>query len=99
MISKVQLRLQFLVLLWGFTGVFGKLVTMSALPMVWYRVLIAAIAVFIYMKFRKMDFKVTKNELLRLLAIGGIVGIHWFTFYLSIKLSVRTVNGTHGTHD
>ena len=87
MISKVQLRLQFLVLLWGFAGVFGKLVTMSALPMVWYRVLIAAIAVFIYMKFRKMDFKVTKNELLRLLAIGGIVGIHWFTFYLSIKLS------------
>ena len=87
MISKVQLRLQFLVLLWGFTGVFGKLVTMSALPMVWYRVLIGAIAVFIYMKFRKMDFKVTKNELLRLLAIGGIVGIHWFTFYLSIKLS------------
>ncbi|MDM1071037.1 EamA family transporter [Empedobacter brevis] len=87
MISKVQLRLQFLVLLWGFTGVFGKLVTMSALPMVWYRVLIAAVVVFFYMKFRKMDFGVSKNELMKLLAIGGIVGIHWFTFYLSIKLS------------
>ena len=45
MISKIQFRLQFLVLLWGFTGVFGKLVTMNALPMVWYRVLIAAIAI------------------------------------------------------
>lgn len=87
MISNIQFRLQFLVLLWGFTGVFGKLVTMNALPMVWYRVLIAAIAVFIYMKFKKSNFQVTKKELLTLLGIGGIVGIHWFTFYLSIKLS------------
>ncbi|MCA4782369.1 DMT family transporter [Empedobacter falsenii] len=87
MISNVQFRLQFLVLLWGFTGVFGKLVTMNALPMVWYRVLIAAIAVFVYMKFKKSDFQVSKKELLTLLGIGGIVGIHWFTFYLSIKLS------------
>ncbi|WP_413533632.1 DMT family transporter [Empedobacter brevis] len=87
MISKIQLRLQFLVLLWGFTGVFGKLVTMGALPMVWYRVLIGGFAVFLYMKFRKMDLTVSKKELIKLLIIGGIVGIHWFTFYLSIKLS------------
>lgn len=87
MISNVQLRLQFLVLLWGFTGVFGKLVTMSALPMVWYRVLIAAVVVFIYMKFKKTSFDISKKELFTLLGIGGIVGLHWFSFYLSIKLS------------
>ncbi len=87
MISKIQLRLQFLVLLWGFTGVFGKLVTMSALPMVWIRVLVAALAVFIYMKWKKKDFEVSKQTMLKLLGIGGIVGVHWFTFYLSIKLS------------
>ena len=87
MISKIQFRLQFLVLLWGFTGVFGKLVTMNALPMVWYRVFIAAIAIFIYMKFKKIEFKVSKEYLFKLLGIGAIVGIHWFTFYLSIKLS------------
>ena len=90
MISKIQFRLQFLVLLWGFTGVFGKLVTMNALPMVWYRVLIAAIAIFIYMKFKKIEFKVSKEYLFKLLGIGAIVGIHWFTFYLSIKLSKFT---------
>jgi drug/metabolite transporter (DMT)-like permease len=87
MISKIQLRLQFLVLLWGFTGVFGKLVTMSALPMVWFRVLIAAIAIFIFIKFKKIDVKVSKQHLYKLLGIGAIVGVHWFTFYLSIKLS------------
>ena len=87
MISKIQVRLQFLVLLWGFTGVFGKLVTMNALPMVWYRVLIGALAIFIFMKFKKIDFKVSKEYILKLLGIGAIVGVHWFTFYLSIKLS------------
>lgn len=87
MISNVQLRLQFLVLLWGFTGVFGKLVTMSALPLVWYRVLIAAVVVFIYMMFKKINLNVSKKELLTLLGIGAIVGVHWFSFYLSIKLS------------
>lgn len=87
MVSKIQFRLQFLVLLWGFTGVFGKLVTMNALPMVWYRVLIAAIAIFVYMKFKKIDIKVSKQYILKLLGIGAIVGVHWFTFYLSIKLS------------
>ncbi|MEG1200470.1 MAG: EamA family transporter, partial [Algoriella sp.] len=87
MVSKIQFRLQFLVLLWGFTGVFGKLVTMNALPMVFYRVLIAAIAIFIYMKFKKIGFKVSKQYIVRLLGIGAIIGVHWFTFYLSIKLS------------
>lgn len=85
--SKVQLRLQFLILLWGFTGLFGKLVTISALPMVWYRMLIAAIAIFIYLKWKKESFKVSKKHLIQLLGIGAIVGLHWYTFYLSIKVA------------
>ena len=87
MLSKVQLRLQFLVLLWGFTGLFGKLVTISSLPMVWFRMSIAAIAIFIYIKVTKRSFKISKKHLIQLLLIGGIVGMHWFTFYQSIKTS------------
>ena len=87
MLSKVQLRLQFLVLLWGFTGLFGKLVTISALPMVWYRMSIAALAIFIYIKWKKQSVTVSKKHLFQLLGIGVIVGLHWFTFYQSIKVS------------
>ena len=87
MLSKAQLRLQFLVLLWGFTGLFGKLVTISALPMVWYRMSLAAIAIFIYLKFKRESIAVSKTNLIKLLLIGGIVGLHWFTFYQSIKTS------------
>lgn len=87
MISKVQLRLQFLVLLWGFTGVFGKLITVAALPIVWYRLLIAAIAIFIYIRFKKLNYRVTTKQMLYLFGIGAIIGLHWFTFYQSIKVS------------
>lgn len=87
MISKVQLRLQFLVLLWGFTGVFGKLVTISALPMVWFRMGIAAIAIFIFLKIKRVKIQATKKQLFTFLGIGVIVAMHWFTFYLSIKVS------------
>lgn len=87
MLSKVELRLQFLVLLWGFTGLFGKLVTISALPMVWYRMSIAALAIFIYIKWKKQSVTVSKKHLFQLLGIGVIVGLHWFTFYQSIKVS------------
>ena len=87
MLSKAQLRLQFLVLLWGFTGLFGKLVTISALPMVWFRMLIAAFAIFIYIKLKKKSIRIDKKYLFQLLGIGGIIGLHWFTFYQSIKVS------------
>lgn len=87
MISKVQLRLQFLVLLWGFTGVFGKLVTISALPMVWFRMGIATIAIFIFLKFKREIINVSRKQLLSFLGIGFIIALHWFTFYLSIKVS------------
>ncbi|MBQ0147241.1 MAG: EamA family transporter [Flavobacteriaceae bacterium] len=87
MLSKVQLRLQFLVLLWGFTGLFGKLVTISALPMVWFRMSIAAFVIFIYLKLKKQQIKVSSKHFIQLLLIGGIVGLHWFTFYQSIKVS------------
>ena len=87
MLSKEQFRLQFLVLLWGFTGLFGKLVTISALPMVWFRMSIAAIAIYIFLKWKKESIKVSKKHGLQLLGIGGIVALHWYMFYLSIKTS------------
>ncbi|WP_068599071.1 DMT family transporter [Vaginella massiliensis] len=87
MISKTQLRLQFLVLLWGFTGIFGKLVTISALPMVWFRMGIAAVAIFLYLKFRRVKIEACKSQLLSFVGIGFIIAFHWFAFYLSIKVS------------
>lgn len=87
MFSNVQLRLQFLILLWGFTGVFGKLITLSALPIVWYRTGVAALAIFLYLHLKGVKINISQSQLLQFLGIGFIIALHWFTFYWSIKVS------------
>ncbi|SMC60976.1 DMT family transporter [Moheibacter sediminis] len=87
MIFSPQIRLQFIVLLWGFTGVLGKLITIDAIPLVWFRVLVASIVLFIILKIRKISLKINLNDLLMLLGIGVVIGLHWMAFFGAIKVS------------
>jgi drug/metabolite transporter (DMT)-like permease len=90
-ISRNLLILHFTVFIWGFTGLLGALITVSALPLVWYRVLIASVSLFAYFKATKTDFKVSKTMLLQLILTGAILGAHWVLFFYSIKLSTVSV--------
>ncbi|WP_246361465.1 DMT family transporter [Moheibacter lacus] len=87
LISAAQFRLQFIVLLWGFTGVLGKLIEVEAVPLVWYRVLVAALVLFFILKIRKIDLKLNTRDFAMLLGIGVIIGLHWMAFFGAIKVS------------
>lgn len=87
MIFSPQVRLQFIVLLWGFTGVLGKLITIDAIPLVWFRVLVASVVLFIILKIRKISLRIEWNDLWMLLGIGVIIGLHWMAFFGAIKVS------------
>lgn len=87
MFSSAQFRLQFIVLLWGFTGVLGKLIETATVPLVWFRVSVAAIVLFLILKFREIDLKLKRNDLFLLLGIGVIIGLHWMAFFGAIKVS------------
>lgn len=87
LIFSPQLRLQFIVLLWGFTGVLGKLITIDAVPLVWFRVLVASVVLFIILKFRKISLKIEWKDLWMLLGIGVVIGLHWMAFFGAIKVS------------
>lgn len=87
MAASAQLRLQFIVLLWGFTGVLGKLITIDAIPLVWFRVLVAAITLLIILKIRGINLRIGRKDLLQLLGIGVIIGLHWVAFFGAIKVS------------
>src|SRR5690606_38371996 len=80
-------RLQFIVLLWGFTGVLGKLIQVEAVPLVWYRVLFAMAVLFVILKFRKIPLKISPKDLAMLLGIGVVIGLHWMAFFGAIKVS------------
>jgi drug/metabolite transporter (DMT)-like permease len=91
-INKNLLILHFTVFIWGFTGILGKLITISAVQLVWYRVLIASVSLFLYFNFNKTAFKVNRSTFLKLIFTGALVGGHWILFFLSIKLSTVSVS-------
>jgi drug/metabolite transporter (DMT)-like permease len=81
------LQLHLIVFIWGFTAILGKLITLDALPLVWFRMLLAVIIVFIYLKIKKINFQITTKDLMILFFLGLVIALHWFTFFKAIKES------------
>jgi len=92
-LNKNLLLLHITVFIWGFTAIFGALISVSAYELVWYRMLIASLSLMIYEHFWvKTETKLNFKRQLKLLGIGGIVALHWFFFYHSIKTSTISVS-------
>ena len=91
-INKNLIILHFTVFIWGFTGILGKLISISAVQLVWYRVLIASVTLFLYFNFNKTVFRVSRSTFFKLIFTGALVGGHWILFFLSIKLSTVSVS-------
>jgi len=81
------ISLHIMVIFLGFTGVLGKLITLETPYLVWYRMLIAFIALFIFLFIKKQIKTIKKKDILPLLGIGAIVALHWFFFFGAIKVS------------
>lgn len=84
---KNQLHLHFIVFIWGFTAILGALISIEAMPLVWYRVLMAALFLFIFLKVRKVPFTENLGDLFKLFLGGVLVAMHWVTFFHAIKIS------------
>lgn len=84
---KSYIHLHFIVFIWGFTAVLGALITLDALPLVWFRMLFAVGFIAIYLYFKKLPLKVSKKALLQFLFSGLVIALHWFTFFKAIKIS------------
>jgi drug/metabolite transporter (DMT)-like permease len=85
--TKSYLHLHWIVFIWGFTAVLGRLITLDALPLVWFRMLFAVGFIFIYIKIKKIPLKLPKRILLKFLVAGLVIALHWFTFFRAIKVS------------
>ncbi|MDN3585215.1 DMT family transporter [Pedobacter aquatilis] len=89
--KKNLLILHATVFIWGFTGVLGKVISIDAVPMVWYRVLIATSTLFAWFLLTKKSIKITKKQFIQFFLTGGIVAIHWIFFFHAIKVSTVSV--------
>lgn len=79
------------VFVWGFTGILGALISISATHLVWYRVLIAFVTLYVYFKYKKINLRINRDTFLKLFLTGAIVGAHWILFFESIKQSTVSV--------
>ena len=84
---KNYLHLHFLVLIAGFTAILGELISIESIPLVWYRMTIAGVLMFLFIKFKKMSLKVPLKALIRFSIAGVIIALHWITFFAAIKAS------------
>ncbi len=81
------IKLHLAVFLWGFTGVLGRLISLNEGLLVWYRMLITIITLFLLMWRQGALQKLPRKTVLQLFGIGGIVALHWVFFYGAIKVS------------
>jgi drug/metabolite transporter (DMT)-like permease len=84
---KSYLHLHLIVFIWGFTAVLGALISLDALPLVWFRMLFAIGFIAIYIYFKKLSLKITYKAAMQFLLAGFIIALHWFTFFYAIKIS------------
>lgn len=85
--AKSHLQLHLIVFIWGFTAVLGRLITLDALPLVWFRMLFAVAFIFVYMRIKKISLKIPPKVVLKFLVAGLVIALHWFTFFRAIKVS------------
>jgi drug/metabolite transporter (DMT)-like permease len=92
--SKARLQIHFCVVLWGFTAILGKLITLPALPLVWWRMLLVAIALLLMPRVWRGLRDMSMQLRFAYAGIGVLVSLHWLTFYAAIKLSNASVGAT-----
>ncbi|WP_235296559.1 DMT family transporter [Portibacter marinus] len=88
---RAYLELHVAVLLFGFTAILGDWMTLPALLIVWWRVLITSIS-FIFIIDRKYIFRhLSRKQILRLSGIGVVTGLHWVFFFAAVQYSNASV--------
>lgn len=85
--KKSYLLLHLAVFLAGFTGVFGKLITLNEGLLTLYRVLFSTVILFIIVKYLKIGREINHAEKFYIGKIGILITVHWVFFYASIKYS------------
>ncbi len=84
---KQYLHLHFIVVLLGFTAIIGALISLSAIDLVWYRMLFSFIGLGVFLWWKKIGILLKTKDFFALLGIGLVVAAHWITFFHAIKVS------------
>lgn len=80
-----------MVIILGFTGILGKLISLESIHLVWYRMGFAFLCLAVFLLIKNKLFSISKKNFFGLLGVGSLVTIHWLFFFESIKVSSVSV--------
>ncbi len=89
--AKARWQLHFCVLLWGFTAILGKLISLPALELVWWRLLIVVLSLALLPRTWSALRRLPPRRIAIYAGIGCLVTLHWLSFYAAIKLANASV--------
>jgi drug/metabolite transporter (DMT)-like permease len=92
--NKALLQIHACVVIWGFTAVLGKLISLPAYPLVWWRMLLVVAALVVLPAFWRGVRRMDRRAVAIFAGIGAVVAAHWVAFYGSIKLANASVAAT-----
>ncbi|MCI5082335.1 MAG: EamA family transporter, partial [Saprospiraceae bacterium] len=90
--QRAYLELHIAVFLYGLTAILGDLIELSALSLVWWRVLITSISLVFLIRLRKLFRELPLKIILQFMGIGVLVALHWVCFYGAIKLANASIS-------
>ncbi|HEY8734867.1 MAG TPA: DMT family transporter, partial [Puia sp.] len=85
--KRAFIQLHIAVFLAGFTGVLGRLITLNEAVLVWYRLMISCVVLWVFLIFQKKKPSVSRRQYLQASGVGFILALHWVSFYAGIKIS------------
>jgi len=89
--KKALIQLHSAVFLWGFTGVLGRAITLDSTMLVWWRLLITMLSLWVLYLLQGKARRIPAKSVLTISLIGTILALHWVCFYASIKLANVTI--------
>ncbi|MDX1940897.1 MAG: EamA family transporter [Saprospiraceae bacterium] len=90
-VTRAYIELHIAVFLFGFTAILGDLISLSALPLVWWRVLLTSVSLLFLIKVGRLFRTLPRKQILQFMGIGILVALHWLAFYGSIKLANASI--------
>ena len=85
--TRTLIILHLAVFLAGWTGIFGRLISLGGLPLVWYRIMVSVATLALILGLTGRLHRVGRPALLRIAGCGVLLALHWTCFYASIQAS------------
>jgi drug/metabolite transporter (DMT)-like permease len=91
---RALIELHICVLLWGFTAILGKLISLPAAQLVFWRLLLVTLSLMCFPRVWRSLLAIPPRTMAIFAGIGVVVALHWLAFYGSVKLANASVAAT-----